>query len=75
MFDLGTTKTVDILTPTIGSEVVFTITVTNNGNTIGTNIVLDELIPSGYNYVSSSVTSGVYSEFDNTWTFSSIRTR
>ena len=66
--DLSITKEVDIIEPVVGDEVIFTITLTNEGVVSATNITVLESLPSGYEYVSHITTDGVYTEADGYWT-------
>ncbi|WP_207916026.1 DUF11 domain-containing protein, partial [Natronoflexus pectinivorans] len=52
--DLSITKTVNNEMPNVGSNVVFTITVTNNGPSNATGVVVTDNLPSGYTYVSDN---------------------
>ena len=54
--DLAITKTVDKTSVPVGSNVVFTLTATNNGPIAATNVNVNDKLPSGFTYVSSSVT-------------------
>lgn len=65
--DLAITKVVDRLEPNIGDEVVFTITVTNQGNVPATNIGIEEQLPNGYRLVNSSASVGLYDAGDGFW--------
>src|SRR5690606_1645702 len=68
--DLSITKTVDEDTPNVGQNVTFTITVTNNGPSPATNIVVLDELPTGYTYVShdnSGVGSVSVDENEVTW--------
>ena len=67
-FELSITKELDILEPFIGDEVTFTITIANEGFVTATGVVVDDILPSGYTFVSAITTAGAYSEFDGTWT-------
>lgn len=60
--DLTITKTVDTATPVIGSNVTFTITAINtvSGST-ATNVVVNDLLPAGFTYVSATPSSGTWS--------------
>src|SRR5690606_7188890 len=58
MADLQVTKTVNNPTPNVNSNVVFTIAAKNNGPNNATGVVVTDIIPNGYQYVSSS--SGAY---------------
>nr|WP_321236031.1 gliding motility-associated C-terminal domain-containing protein [uncultured Psychroserpens sp.] len=66
-FELSVTKEVDINQPLIGDEVTFTITVANEGFVTATGVIIEEVIPSGYTFVSAIATAGTYSDFDGEW--------
>ncbi|RZJ65902.1 MAG: T9SS type B sorting domain-containing protein [Flavobacterium sp.] len=65
--DLTITKVVDIFNPGIEDEVTFTITVNNNGISNFTNIIVNEALPTGYTYISSTASAGVYSPITGLW--------
>ncbi|SDB47304.1 conserved repeat domain-containing protein/gliding motility-associated C-terminal domain-containing protein [Flavobacteriaceae bacterium MAR_2010_188] len=67
-YDLSVTKDVDNREPMIGENVVFTITLSNDGLVTAVNITLSDLLPTGYNFVSSTTTAGSYSESSGDWT-------
>ena len=60
--DLAVVKTVDDSTPNVGSNVIFTIAVNNNGPSAATGVEMTDLLPDGYEFVSSSetLTNGVW---------------
>lgn len=63
--DLSITKTVGSVG---GGFVEFEISITNMGPVYDdTNVVVNELLPSGYTFVSAEVTKGVYDEDLNQW--------
>ncbi len=65
--DLAIEKTVDNNRPFVGSQITFTLEVTNNGPSDATGAwVLDQL-PSGYRYVSSTATTGSYNANNHRW--------
>jgi VWFA-related protein len=70
--DLSLTKTVDPPTPDVGSDVVFTITVSNAGPSNATGVVVTDQLPSGFTYVTDS--SGAYNPTTGAWTVGTIAT-
>ncbi len=66
--DLGVSKTVNNATPYAGSNVIFTIVVTNNGPRTASGITLSDPVPDGFSYVSSSATRGSYNQNTGIWT-------
>ncbi|MFO8034766.1 MAG: DUF11 domain-containing protein, partial [Candidatus Bipolaricaulota bacterium] len=70
--DLELSKTVDNPTPDVGTDVTFTVTVTNLGPSEATGVeVIDEL-PSGYSYVSSIASQGTYTSGTGVWEVGSL---
>ncbi len=65
--DLGLTKSVDNANPGIGEAVVFSITVSNLGDTDASTIGIEELLPSGYRFVNAQSTEGSYDGVSNFW--------
>ncbi|WP_345006794.1 gliding motility-associated C-terminal domain-containing protein, partial [Snuella lapsa] len=70
--DLEVTKDVNVDEATIGDEVEFTITITNHGSFSATNVIVEEILPSGYNYISYTATSGTFDNVIGQWTISEI---
>ncbi|RAV27452.1 hypothetical protein DN748_18625 [Sinomicrobium soli] len=70
--DLAISITVDEPTPTFDDNVVFTITVTNDGDQVFSNIIVDEALPSGYEFVDASASMGDYSPLTEKWTIGHI---
>ncbi|MDX1928945.1 MAG: SdrD B-like domain-containing protein [Pirellulaceae bacterium] len=69
--DLSLTKTVSDTTPTIGSNVTYTLTVNNaNGFSNATGVEVTDVLPTGLTLVSSSASQGTYS--GNTWTIGNV---
>ncbi len=67
--NLSISKTVDNNSPMVGDTVVFTILATNNGPNNDTNVQIQDLLPSGFTYVSHTVSSGggTYSNSNGLW--------
>tara|TARA_R110000868_G_scaffold822_2_gene6104 strand:- start:5660 stop:15532 length:9873 start_codon:yes stop_codon:yes gene_type:complete len=56
--DVSVVKTVDNGSPQVGSNVVFTLDVSNAGPSEATGIELTDVLPSGYNFVSAATPAG-----------------
>lgn len=70
--DIAITKAVDNAMPNIGDEVVFEITVTNQGVDNATNIGIQEELPLGYQYISAETTIGTYDADVSFWEIASL---
>ncbi|NRB11582.1 MAG: DUF11 domain-containing protein, partial [Rickettsiaceae bacterium] len=57
--DLSIVNTVNISSPKVGDNVVFTLTVSNTGSSDATGVKISDMLPSGYEYVSSTGISAV----------------
>jgi uncharacterized repeat protein (TIGR01451 family) len=64
--DVAITKTANSATPHVGTQVSFTVTVTNNGSDTATGVVVTDSLPVGLTYVSSTASQGTY--VGSTWT-------
>ncbi|WP_196889934.1 gliding motility-associated C-terminal domain-containing protein, partial [Aureivirga sp. CE67] len=67
LFEISLLKEVDNLSPVVGNNVIFTITLMNEGDVTATNVTISEIIPSGYEFVSAEATLGTYSETSGEW--------
>src|SRR5690554_5218045 len=66
-------KTVSTTTPLVGSNVTFTITVTNNGTNTARGISVLDQIPTGLTFVSASTpTQGTFNTANLTWTIGEL---
>ncbi|QQS48169.1 MAG: DUF11 domain-containing protein [Acidobacteriota bacterium] len=70
--DLSLTKTVNDLTPEIGSNIVFNITVRNAGPGTAHGVVVRDVLNPGLNYVTSSASQGAYDQGTGRWVVGSI---
>jgi len=69
--DLSLTKGASSATPIIGTTVTFTLTVSNAGSANATGVVVGDLLPSGYAYVSDNG-AGAYVSGTGVWTVGTI---
>ncbi|ALM48519.1 hypothetical protein AMR72_06155 [Flavobacterium psychrophilum] len=65
--DLSITKTVNIVAPNINENVIFTITVSNDGQSAFTDVIVSEPLPSGYEFVNAIVSHGSYDVVTGVW--------
>lgn len=65
--DLSLTKTVSNTTPLVGTQVTFSIQITNSGPQEADGVIVTDLLPSGYTYVSYSATTGTYDPSTGLW--------
>ena len=70
--DLSVTKTASTLTPNVGDNITFTITVSNAGPDAATNVTVADLLPSGYTYVSKLPSQGTYTQASGAWVIGTI---
>jgi len=69
--DLAVSKSVSNPTPTFGTNVTFTITVSNSGPNNATGVVVSDLLPAGLVHVSDNG-AGAYSPVTGLWTVGNL---
>ena len=69
--DLSVTKSVDVASPDVGTDVVFTITVSNAGPSNATGVVVTDLLPSGFSYVTDN-SGGAYDSTTGRWSIGTL---
>lgn len=69
--DLWLVKTVDNAAPALGSNVVFTVTVTNDGPATATNVAVGDILPPELPYVSDDG-GGSYDYMSGVWTIGTL---
>ncbi|UII80488.1 proprotein convertase P-domain-containing protein [Flagellimonas sp. CMM7] len=67
--DLAVSKTVDDSTPGEGSNIVYTLSIVNNGPVDATNVSLTDVLPAGVSYVSDD---GSYNSGTGVWTIGTL---
>ncbi|MGD1870798.1 MAG: malectin domain-containing carbohydrate-binding protein, partial [Neomegalonema sp.] len=65
--DLSLDKTVSDSTPGVGDQITFSLSVANDGNVAATGVQVEDLLPSGYTFVSSNASAGTYDESTGLW--------
>uniref|UniRef100_UPI00330641F9 T9SS type B sorting domain-containing protein n=1 Tax=uncultured Croceitalea sp. TaxID=1798908 RepID=UPI00330641F9 len=65
--DISLVKAVDNLAPSVGTNITFTIEVTNDGPSDATGLVIEDILASGYDFVSATVSAGTYDEVIGSW--------
>ncbi|WP_123947462.1 T9SS type B sorting domain-containing protein [Flavobacterium reichenbachii] len=70
--DLEIKQTVDIASPCVNSNVEFTIKVSNLGVNNATGLSVDDLLPSGFTYLSSVPSTGTYNAASGVWSIGDL---
>jgi gliding motility-associated-like protein/uncharacterized repeat protein (TIGR01451 family) len=65
--DITITKTVNNPTAHMGENVIFTITVINEGESAFTDVIVSEELPDGFAFVSADATHGTYDHLTGVW--------
>lgn len=70
--DVSVTKTASSMTPILSEELVFTIVVENIGSYDATGVVVEDILQSGYTYISSTTTNGVFTPSTGIWNIGNL---
>lgn len=70
--DIALTKSVDNPTPGLSTNVVFTVTASNNGPSNATGVAVNDLLPVGLAFVSATPSTGSCSNVTGLWTIGSL---
>ncbi|UWY27715.1 gliding motility-associated C-terminal domain-containing protein [Flavobacterium sp. TR2] len=70
--DIAINKEVDKTDVPMDSQVTFTITAENRGSITATNVEVQDALPKGYSFVSSTMSSGSYDAKTGIWSIPSI---
>ncbi len=72
--DLQITKTVSNARPNVGDTIVFTVTLTDLGPGIATNVQVADLLPTGLTLVSAVPSQGTYDSATGVWSVPTVTT-
>ncbi|MEP2486059.1 MAG: hypothetical protein ABJH64_13800, partial [Algoriphagus sp.] len=70
--DLQVNKTVNNANPAVGSEITFTIAVKNNGPSLANAVVVEDVLPNGFEFVSDQTAQGTYDENSGNWSIGNL---
>ena len=73
MANVVLTKTASNLTPCVGQDFYYTITVTNNGPDTATGVQVTDLLPAGLTYKCYQATQGTYNSATGIWNLGTLR--
>ncbi|PRZ19582.1 Ig-like domain-containing protein, partial [Flavobacterium granuli] len=70
--DLSIAKTVDNERPIFDANVTFTITAKNEGPSSATGVLVNDILPSGYTFVSATPSLGTYANGTGVWSIGNL---
>src|SRR5207253_2104688 len=72
--DLSLSKTVSDSSPNVGDTVTFTLTLSNQGPWAASNVTVQDLLPAGLTYHSSTPSQGSYNSTTGVWSVGTVPT-
>jgi uncharacterized repeat protein (TIGR01451 family)/gliding motility-associated-like protein len=70
--DIQVGKTTSNVTPDVNTNITFTIKVRNNGTATAAPVVVNDLLPAGFEYVSKTVSQGTYDQATGIWSVGTL---
>ncbi len=70
--DLSVSKTVSDVTPNVGDQITFTVTLSNQGPDDATGVQVTDLLPAGVSFVSANPSQGSYDNASGMWTVGTV---
>jgi hypothetical protein len=70
--DLSITKTASNMNPAFGSNITFTLTANNEGQNDATNVVVSDILNSGYTFVSATPSKGTFNNVTGQWSIGNL---
>ncbi|MEP7043596.1 MAG: hypothetical protein ABI843_11070 [Dokdonella sp.] len=70
--DIAVSKSVDVATPNVGDNIVFTVTALNQGPNNATGVAISDALPSGLQFVSALPSQGAYVSGTGLWTVGAL---
>ncbi len=70
--DLSLKKSLNIVSPNPGDNVIFTLTLTNSGPGSATKVSVLDLLPAGLTYVTAVASQGTYNVYNGIWSLGTL---
>lgn len=70
--NLSIVKSVNNATPRVGSTITFSLTAKNLGLATATGVSVNDVLPTGYEFVSATTATGTYNNATSIWTIGSL---
>ncbi len=72
--DLALAKSVSDPAPNVGDTIIYTVTLSNNGPAVATNVLVRDQFPSGVLFISATPSLGSYDSATGVWTVGTVGT-